>query len=94
MDLPKAFDTLNKNSLLVKLNAHEFFFNTVNDLTKYNKLFNRTFSKGIYKQSFYWVMQNTLASATRLIFFHTFIKELFFFIQEAYICNLADDNSS
>lgn len=36
MDLSKAFDTLNNNSLPVKLNAHGFFFNTVNDLTKYN----------------------------------------------------------
>ena len=35
MDLSKAFDIINHNSLLAKLNAHDFFFNAANDLTKH-----------------------------------------------------------
>ena len=35
MDLSKAFDTLNHNSLLAKLNAYVFFFNAIRFVQSY-----------------------------------------------------------
>ena len=65
MDLCKAFDTLNHNLLLAKLNAYGFSFSTIK------------------------VIHSYLGS----LLFKIFINDIFYFIQDAYICNFADDSS-
>ena len=94
MDLSKAFDTLNHNLLLVKLNAYGSSFNTMKLIQSY--LWER----------FQWVnINNNFSEWCKILLrvpqgsilgpqlFNKFINEIFHFIQDVYICNFADDNS-
>ena len=80
MDLSKAFDTLNDNLLLTKLNAHGFSFNAIKLVQNY--LLERFQSANI---------NNDLGSNPGPLLFNTFIYDNFYFIQESYICRFADD---
>ena len=94
MDLSKAFDTLNHNLLLVKLNAYGSSFNTI----KLNQSY--------LWERFRWVnINNNFSEWCKILLgvpqgsilgpqlFNKFINEIFHFIQDVYICNFADDNS-
>ena len=94
MDLSKAFDTFNHNLLLAKLNAYGFSFNEIKLVQIY--LLERFRRVNIINNLGEWcviLLGVPQWSVLDLHLFKIFINNIFYFIQEAFICNFADDNS-
>ena len=91
MDLSKAFDTINHNLLLVKLNANGFSFNAIKFIQSYlSERFQRVNNFSEWCKILLRILQGSIL---RPFSFNIFITDIFYFIQDAYICNFADDNS-
>ena len=94
MDLSKAFDTLNHDLLLAKLEAHGFSENSIGYIQSYldNRLqrtnVNNNFS--LWKDIFAGVPQGSILGP---LIFNIYINDIFLFVDNAQICNYADDTT-
>ena len=94
MDLSKAFDTLNHNLLLAKLNAYGFSFNAIKFIQSYlSERFQRVNTNSNFSEWCKILLGVPKGSILGPLSFNIFINDIFYFIQDAYICNFADDNS-
>ena len=94
MDLSKPFDKLNHNLLLTKLNAYGFSFNTIKFVQSYlSERFQRVNINNNFSEWCKILLGVPQGSIPGPILFNNFINDIFYFIQDTYICNFADDNS-
>ena len=95
MDLPKAFDTINHDLMLAKLEAYGFSTDALNLMHSYLK--NR--KQKIQINNKFSLERNVIAGVPQgfiagLLLFNLFINDLVFFLQYSVLSNYADDNNS
>ena len=94
MDLSKAFDTLNHDLLIAKLEAYGFSENSLNYIQSYlrNRLqrtnVNNNFS--LWKDIFTGVPQGSILSP---LMFNIYINEIFLFPDDVCLSNYAEDTN-
>ena len=95
MDLSKAFDTLNHNLLLAKLDAYGFSFNAIKFVQSYlSERFQRVNINNNFNEWCKILLGVPIGvSILGSLLFNIFINDIFYFTQDTYICNFADDNS-
>ena len=94
MDLSKAFDTLNHNLLLAKLDAYGFSFNAIKFVQSYlSERFQRVNINNNFSEWCKILLGVPQGSILGPLLLNIFINDIFYFIQDTYISNFADDNS-
>ena len=94
MDLSKAFNPLNHNLLLYKLNAYGFSYNVIKFIQSYlSEQFQRVDINSNFSEWCKILLGVLQGSILGPLLFNIFINDIFYFIQDVYICNFADDNS-
>ena len=86
MDLSKAFDTLNHNLLLAKLDAYGFSFDAIKFVQSYlSERFQRVNINNNFSEWCKILLGVPQGSILGPLLFNIFINEIFYFIQDAYI---------
>ena len=94
MGLSKAFGTLNHSVLLDKLSAHGFSFSAIKFIQSYlSERFQRVNINSNFSEWCKILLRVLQRSILGPLLFNIFLNDIFYFIQGAYICNFADDNS-
>ena len=94
MDLSKTFDTLNHNLLLAKLSAHGFSFNAIKFIQSYSsERFQRVNINSDFSEWCKILLGVPQGSILGSLLFNIFINDIFYFMQDALICNFTDDSS-
>ena len=94
MDPSKTFDALNNNLLLAKLNAYDFSFNAMKFFQSYLlERFQRVNININFSEWYKILLGVSQGSVLGPLLLNIFMNDIFYFIQGAYICNFADDNS-
>ena len=94
MDLSKAFDSLNNELLLAKLEAYDLDNNAVSFMRSY--LTNRLQRCKINNSFSEWAKTSSAVpqgSVLGPLFFNIFINDIFLFLQKCDLANYADDNT-
>ena len=95
MDLSEAFDTLNHNLLLAKLSAYGFCFSVIKLVQIYLlERFQRVNINNSFSEWCKILLGVPQESILGPFLCNILINDIFYFLQEAYICNFADDSSS
>ena len=88
------FDTLNHNLLLARLNAYDFSFNEIKTVQSYlSERFQKVNIINNFSERCKIPLGVTQGLFLGSLLFKISINNNFYFIQDAYICNFADDNS-
>ena len=94
MDLSKAFDTLNHDLLLAKLEAYRFSENSIGYIQSYldNRLQRTTVNNNfsLWKDIFAGAPQGSILGP---LLFNTYICDIFLFVDNVQLCNYADDTT-
>ena len=94
MDLSKAFDTINHELLLAKLNAYVFDKNSLQIIQTYlSNCWQRTKINTSFSLWSTLLKSVPQGSVLRRILFNIFLNDLFFILKNTEICNFADDTT-
>lgn len=94
MDLSKAFDTLNHDLLITKLQAYGFDCNATAFLRGYlNNRYQRCKVGDIFSEWERIITGVPQGSILVPLFFNIFINDLFLCVEHSTLCNYADDNT-
>ena len=92
MDLSEAFDTLNHDLLIAKLEAYDFSKNSLNYIQNYlrSRLQRTTVNFSLWKDIFPGVPQGSITSP---IMCNTYVNDIFLFPDNVFLSNFADDTT-
>ena len=94
MDLSKAFDTLNHELLIAKLNAYGFSHDSLRLLYSYlSNRWQRTKINNTYSSWSEILLGVPQGSIFGPLLFNIYLNDLFFINIESDLCNFADDNT-
>ena len=82
------------NLLLARLNAYGFSFNVIKFIYSYlSERFQKVYINSNFSELCKILRGVPPGSILGSLLFNIFVNDIFYFIQDAYICNFADDNS-